>query len=135
MACSTPEDWIEQALDEALCDTIADQLQVLLPDEIEALLLYLSLAPDAFSMAFNELLGRLTSSPQRLYGQLLALGSACDTTGQPIISEEEIEAIASQHTPSLAPERLAEIFYLQYPHRTLVQFRRRLRAFKIERGL
>jgi len=55
-----------QALDEALCDTVADQLQVLLPDEIEALLLYLSLDPTAFSNAYNELLGRLNSRNLRL---------------------------------------------------------------------
>ncbi len=32
--------WIS-ALDAALCDTLADQLQVLLPDELEVLLLYI----------------------------------------------------------------------------------------------
>src|SRR5262249_37533036 len=38
---TTEEQWIE-TLDAALCDTIADQLQVLLPDEIEVLLLVLT---------------------------------------------------------------------------------------------
>ena len=132
---NSTEDWIEHALDEALCDTIADQLQVLLPDEIEALLLYLTLDSAAFSNAYNELLGRLTSSPQRLYGHLLSLGCACDAAGQQLLPEEEIDEIASQHSPALEPQRLAEIFHSNYPHRKLAQFRRRLRAFKIGRGL
>jgi hypothetical protein len=57
----------------------------LLLDEIEALLLYLTLDPAAFRKVYNELLGRLISSTQRIYGQLLSLGRASDAAGQPLL--------------------------------------------------
>jgi hypothetical protein len=132
---NTSETWIEKALDEALCDTIADQLQVLLPDEIETLLLRFSLEPAAFSKAYNDLLGRLTSSPQRLYGQLIALGSIRDEEGRPFLSDAEIEEIASQPQPAIPGEQLTALFHLNFSMGNLGQFRRRLRAFKMERGL
>jgi MoxR-like ATPase len=62
---TTQEEWMSKALDAALCDTIADQLQVLLPDEIDALLLVLTHARDGFSAVYNRLLASLVDRPQR----------------------------------------------------------------------
>jgi hypothetical protein len=132
---TTQEAWIGQALDEALCDTVADQLQVLLPDEIEALLLYLTLEPAEFSKAYNALLGRLVSLPQRLYGQLLSLGSICNNTGQPFLSDTEVEQIMTQDRPAVQSECLTSLFHLNETHHNLPLFRHRLRTFKVERGL
>lgn len=132
---TTGEQWIEQALDTALCDTIIDQLQVLLPDEVEALLIYLTNEPAAFPDAYHALLTHLTSTPQRLYGHLLALGSVCDQTRRPLLSDAEIELSAASDRPSIPPERLHELFHLANPAPRLPQFTRRLRAFKAERGL
>ncbi len=130
---NTREAWIEQALDAALCDTLADQLQVLLPDEIEALLLYLTTDHTAFSEAYNSLLGKLT--PNRLYGQLLSMGNVTGSDGQAVLTDEEIEQIAAQNQPAVAPSKLSTLFHLAYPTYKLPQFTRRLRTFKTERGL
>ncbi len=127
------EEWIEHALDAALCDTIADQLQVLLPDEIEVLLLYLTKAHADFSAIFTNLLSRLP--PTRLYGQLLSLGSITADNGQPVLSDEEIEQIAASNQPIIAGGKLRNLFHLDYPGIPLSQFSRRLRTFKAERGL
>jgi len=130
---NTREAWIEQALDAALCDTLADQLQVLLPDEIEALLLYLTTDHTAFSEAYNSMLGKLT--PNRLYGQLLSMGSVIGSDGQAVLTDEEIEQIAAQNQPAVALSKLSTLFHLAFPTYKLPQFTRRLRTFKTERGL
>jgi MoxR-like ATPase len=127
------EIWIEQALDAALCDTIADQLQVLLPDEIDVLLLYLTADRASFGEAYNNLLGKL--SPGRVYGQLLSLGSVIDDDGHAYLTDEEIEQIAAQQQPGVPTEKLRSLFHLRYPTYRLPQFTRRLRTFKAERGL
>jgi hypothetical protein len=127
------EAWIEQALDAALCDTIGDQLQVLLPDEIDVLLLYLTSDRASFGEAYNNLLGRL--SPGRVYGQLLSLGSVLDDDGRACLTDEEIEQIAAQQQPVVPTEKLRSLFHLRYPTYRLPQFTRRLRTFKAERGL
>lgn len=128
------ESWMV-ALDAALCDTLADQLQVLLPDEVEALLLYLTTGRANFSDAYHLLLTRLSSTPQRLYGQLLSLSSVSNGNGQAILSDEEIEQIAGQNPPTVPAAKLAELFHLAHTGYKLPQFTRRLRAFKAERGL
>jgi len=130
---ATQKAWIEQALDAALCDTLADQLQVLLPDEIEVLLLYLTREHTTFSEAYNQLLAKLT--PSRVYGQLLALGSVCMVDGQTFLSDTEIEQIANQNQPQVPSTQLTELFHLTHPGVWLPQFTRRLRTFKAERGL
>ncbi|HXR64381.1 MAG TPA: AAA family ATPase [Ktedonobacteraceae bacterium] len=132
---TTREEWIGKALDAALCDTIADQLQVLLPDEIEALLLFLTSERSAFSAAYNRLLGNLADRPQRLYSQLLKLSNTHDENGVAYLSDEEIEAIAQSSKPEVTLEKLAGLFHLDAPASRLPQFTRRLRAFKAERGL
>ncbi|GLV59771.1 hypothetical protein KDH_65960 [Dictyobacter sp. S3.2.2.5] len=132
---STREQWIGQALDAALCDTIADQLQVLLPDEIEALLLYLTTPADNFPAAYGKLLDGLNSMPQRLYGQLLSLAGIYDEAGQQVLTDARVEQISNQDRPEVTATILAELFHLQYETDPLPQFTRRLRSFKAERGL
>src|SRR5260221_1677247 len=130
---TTRNGWIEQALDAALCDTLADQLQVLLPDEIEVLLLYLTTDHAAFVEAYNQLLTRLT--PNRLYGQLLSLSSVSTADGQAFLSDTEIEQIAVQNQPEIPAAKLADLFHLAQPGGRLPQFTHRLRTFKAERGV
>jgi MoxR-like ATPase len=131
---SATEDWL-RALDEALCDTLADQLQVLLPDEIDALLLFLTVERDTFSAAYQRLLERLVSTPQRLFGQLFALSSVCNEQGQPYLTDSDAERITQQNVPTVDSGILTGIFHLEQPHAPLPQFTRRLRTFKAERGL
>ncbi len=132
---TTRAEWVEKALDAALCDTLADQLQVLLPDEIETLLLYLSTERPAFSEAYHALLARLTNTPHRLYGQLLSLGSVSTIDGQSFLSDVEIEQIAAQNKPGIPSARLSQLFHLESADVHLPQLTRRLRTFKAERGL
>ncbi len=131
----TQKAWREQALDAALCHTIADQLQVLLPDEVETLLLYLTTDPTTFPTAYHQLLARLASTPQRLSGQLLALGSSYDEENRPYLSDAQIEHIAAQDQPEIPLAILTNLFHLNHPMYALPQFTRRLRTFKAERGL
>jgi hypothetical protein len=130
----TYEAWIS-ALDAALCDTVADQLQVLLPDEIEALHLYLSTPADSFIDAYHQLLNRLTSAPQRLYGQLQALSNIVHEDGVQYLSDATIERLVEQEQPTVAGPILQKLFHLEHAHPLLPQFMRRLRTFKAERGL
>jgi len=130
---STTEQWVTQALDAALCDTIADQLQVLLPDEIEALLLYLTREHSVFGDIYNSLLQQL--SPGRLYGQLLSLSNVTNHNGQELLSDGDIERIAAGNDPTITGEKLNQLFHLDQPGVRLPQFTRRMRAFKAERGL
>lgn len=133
---STPAEWIEQSLDTALCDTIADQLQVLLPDEIESLLIYLTAERDNFPATYNKMLGGLFSTPQRLQGQLLSLSSVLqDENGQPLLANLQTELTGDQDLPTLSPTLLNQLFHLQRPTYRLSQFTRRLQAFKAERGI
>src|SRR5216683_2865774 len=126
--------WIT-ALDTALCDTIADQLQVLLPDELEILLWYLKLEKDAFINKYNDFLGKLVNSPRRLRAQLEALSAVVDNSSNPFLTEDQVEHLAEQEKPQIAAEALTAIFHLDQPRYALPQFIRRLRTFKAERGL
>jgi hypothetical protein len=130
---TTTEEWVEQALDAALCDTIADQLQVLMPDEIEVLLSYLTTERASFANKYHEIIRRLASS--RIYAQLLALGGVIDDQGQPFLRDEQIEQIVAADTPQVPAPVLSELFHLNSPLMRLPHFTRRLRVFKAERGL
>ncbi|GER90546.1 hypothetical protein KDW_47080 [Dictyobacter vulcani] len=132
---NTHEQWISEALDAALCDTIADQLQVLLPDEIEALLLYLTTPADTFPVAYTRLLDKLNSMPQRLYSQLLSLASVTNPNGHPFLTAAQVEQLANQDRPEVPATILTGLFQLQPETDNLPQFTRRLRSFKAERGL
>lgn len=132
---TTQEAW-SRALDRALCNTIADQLQVLLPDEVEVLHSYLTVEHTTFHETYQTLLTSLTSTPQRLYGQLLSLGSVQDDNDQPFLTDEKIEQIAAQDHPQIASALLSKLFHLDgRPGYALPQFTRRLRTFKAEQGL
>jgi AAA domain (dynein-related subfamily) len=132
---TTEEQWIKKAVDVALCDTLADQLQVLLPDEIDTLLLYLTTERIDFSKSYHALLARLSDNQHRLYGQLLALGSVSDENGQPLLSDEQVELIVKQEPPAVPETTLNTLFHLDKPLYRLPQFTHRLRTFKAERGL
>lgn len=131
----TSDQWIRNALDEALSDTLADQLQVLLPDEIDVLLLYLTSEHSQFADAYNALLARMTSTPQRLSGHLLALSNVNGDNGEPFLADEQVEQIAKQENPTVDASLLTELFHLDQPFYRLPQFTKRLRIFKAERGL
>jgi len=126
--------WLE-ALDAALCDTIADQLQVLLPDELEVLLWYLKLDKDAFITKYNDSLSNLAKTPRRRRAQLEALNSVVGTHGNPFLSDDEVERLVEQEKLQIATEVLTAIFHLDHSPFRLPQFTRRLRTFKAERGL
>jgi MoxR-like ATPase len=132
---TTEEQWIKKALDGALCDTLVEQLQVLLPDEIDTLLLYLTTERIDFSKSYHALLARLSDNQHRLYGQVLALGSVSDENGQPLLSDEQVEQIVKQEPPVVPETTLNALFHLDKPLHKLPQFARRLRTFKAERGL
>lgn len=130
---TTQEQWIEQAVDIALCDTLADQLQVLLPDEIDALWLYLTTEPALFPTAYNNLLAGLARN--RVHAQLLKLGNVTQRNSLPIMTEQEIDRTLAQNQPTVPAEHVRDLFYLDQPIAALPQFSRRLRTFKVERGL
>src|SRR5260221_8366863 len=90
---ATNEQWA-CALDAALDDTLADQLQVLLPDQIDALLLVLTHADSGFLDAYNELLASLADRPQRLSGQLMSLSRVIDEYSAPYLSDNEVITLA-----------------------------------------
>ena len=123
------------ALDIALCDTIADQLQVLLPDELDVLLCYLKLDENTFCQRYNDMLMRL--KPRRQSAHLSAISNVLDHQGQPYLADEEVEQLLDleDEEPQLAPALLNKIFHLDRPLYKLPQFTRRLRTFKAERGL
>jgi hypothetical protein len=131
---TTIQQW-GNALDTALCDTLADQLQVLLPDEIDALLLVLTCTGDSFPAAYNGLLSMLADRPQRLSSQLLVLSRIVAEDGTLYLCDDDVEAIVNSKQPAVSSEKLSGLFHLARPDWRLPQFIRRLRAFKAERGL
>jgi hypothetical protein len=51
------------------------------------------------------------------------------------MNDQEIDQILAQDKPAVSEERLKELFHLDHPVVSLPQFTRRLRTFKVERGL
>lgn len=131
---TTLQQWSD-TLDAALCDTLADQLQVLLPDEIDTLLLVLTRPGESFPAAYNALLLDLADRPQRLTNQLLALSRVVAEDGTPYLSDDEVEDMVNSTRPAVSSEKLGGLFHLAEPGGRLPQFIRRLRTFKAERGL
>jgi hypothetical protein len=119
----------QDALDSALADTLADQLQVLHQDEQRALLAFIAHADDAagFAEQVQQLLLLLPASRQAAH--LAQLRDAAAAAGD--------ESFADSEAHSLTPEQLARLFQVGAP--LLVDaaglFARRLRAFVHERGL
>lgn len=131
---TSEQQWLE-VLDIALCDTIADQLQVLLPDQLEVLSWYLKCDADGFIERYNRFLASLAGNPRRLTAHLEFLRNCVNPAGEHLLSDEEIEDLLEQDEPSVAPEILHEIFHLEHPAAALPQFARRLRLYKAEHGL
>lgn len=128
------EDQWSEALDAAFCDTIADQLQVLLPDELEVLCWSTKRTDaDTFIESYNQLLSTL--APRRRKAQLEALGNVVDRDGSVLLDDEQIERLAQEPEPKVPRDLLRKIFHLDGTSFPLPQFARRLRIFKAERGL
>jgi hypothetical protein len=124
-----------EALDIALCDIIADQLQVLLPDELDVLIWHLRFDADTFIDRYNRFITSLAGKQRRLTAHLEALSSIVNTEGQHLLSDEDIEDLLAQEEPYIVPEILSEIFHLDHLPYRLPQFVRRLRTYKAEHGL
>lgn len=71
----------------------------------------------------------------RVHAQLLKLGGTIHHNGLPVLTDQEIDQILAQERPAFPEEHLKELFHLDYPIMLLPQFSRRLRTFKVERGL
>lgn len=123
-------DW-EDALDSALADTLADQLQVLARDELRVLLAYIEYADNVerFSDAVREILKTLP--PARQIAHLAQLRAADTPTNGDAINEFD----ASE----LQAAQLRRVFELEASKPMIIAanglFARRLRAFVHERGL
>jgi len=130
------EDWVKMA-DLALCDTIADQLQVLLPDELEVIIgAHAAGSAAEFTAQLNGVLLRLLSSPRRFAAQASALNSVVDKDGNQIVRlDEDAEQYSDQNPPTISEAHVVELFHWQNKGYDLPSFTRRLRAFKLERGL
>ncbi len=131
------DNWIKTA-DVALCDTIADQLQVLLPDELEVLIHALDAASSvsAFTATLNAILLRLLSSPRRFTAQVNALNAVVRQDGNSIVAlTEDGEQYSEQNPPRLSEAEVIEMFHWHNSGYALPLFLRRLRTFKVERGL
>jgi hypothetical protein len=132
---TTVDQWVGAA-DLALCDTVADQLQLLLPDELDVLIAAFT-APDraVFTRQLNATLQRLMSSPRRLAAQVAALNAVVDSQGDPIVRLADDPETYADQPPEVAEAEAVALFHWQNPGYALPQFVRRLRAFKAERGL
>jgi hypothetical protein len=135
------EQW-QAALDTALSNVLADQLQVLLPDELDVLLWHLKLDKEAFIQKYQNFIIDLSIKRRRLAAHLEALHRIVNSQGEPLLSDEAIERLLDEDeelsiiVPELlTSELLTEAFYLDHPAYKLPQFIRRLRTFKAEHGL
>lgn len=131
---TTEEQWLE-ALDAAFCDTIADQLQVLLPDELEILSWVLKYDAAAFREKYNGFLANLAGKQRRYGAHLETLSALVNKDGKALLTDEEVEQLLENPMLQLPPEVLDEAFHLEHAPYRLPQLGRRLRAFKAERGL
>ncbi|GHO49641.1 AAA family ATPase [Ktedonospora formicarum] len=131
---TTFDQWL-QALDIALCDVIADQLQVLLPDELDVLLWYVRLDADAFIERYNMFLLGLAGKPRRLNAHLEALSNIVESEQGQLLTDEEVEILLGLDEPAVSANILQVAFHLNHPAFKLPQFARRLRSYKAERGL
>ncbi|GHO76993.1 hypothetical protein KSD_47640 [Ktedonobacter sp. SOSP1-85] len=131
---TTFEQWL-QALDIALCDVIADQLQVLLPDELDVLLWYVRLDADIFIERYNAFLMGLAGKPRRLNAHLEALSNIVEPEHGQLLTDEEVEALLGEEEPAIPAGILHVAFHLDHPAYKLPQFARRLRTYKAEHGL
>ncbi len=122
-------------LDYAFADTLADQLQILFPDEIEVLLVYLrtSAAP-LFAEQFNRLLSQIVSGKRRT-AQMLALQSIKQPDGSPYLARVDARTIAEDERSAVAADVLTALFHTDQPRDRLPAFEARLEQFLFERTI
>jgi MoxR-like ATPase len=122
-------------LSTALTDTLSDQLQVLFPDELDALLALLRTRDAAaFAGEYNAQLERLLS-PRRRSAQVLALQSIKDAEGQPLLAPDIGRAIAAGSVSHVPAEVLAPLFHADQPRDRVPHLEERLERFLFERML
>jgi hypothetical protein len=131
---TTEEQWLE-ALDAAFCDTLADQLQVLMPEQLNVLSWVLKYDAATFREKYNGFLAELAGKQRQHSKHLEALNAIVDSKGKPLLTDEEVEELLENPALQLPPEILDEAFHLEHAPYRLPQLARRLRAFKAERGL
>jgi hypothetical protein len=133
---SSQEQWM-MALDNALCDIIADQLQVILPDELDILLWCLKFDRDTFIRKYNNFIVSLVNKRRRLNAHIEALHTIINVQGEPLLPDDEVERLLDENEeePQLTAEVLTEAFHLEHPAFKLPQFVNQLRTFKAERGI
>lgn len=119
----------------AFADTLADQLQVLFPDEIEVLLAYLR-TTDAttFTQAFHRTLARVIS-PNRRHAQIMALQSIKNEQGQPYLTAAQAEQISAHEQENVPDDVLTILFHADQPRENLPQFAERLERLLFERTI
>lgn len=123
------------ALDRALCDTVADQLQVLLPDELDTLIWFATCDAATFTERYRAQIERLrATSERRLSAQIDALATVTADDGAPLMSDDDAARLIAGEA-LLTDALISTVFRLGAPFFTLPQFARRLRAYKTERGL
>lgn len=122
-------------LDVALADTLADQLQILFPDELEVLRTYLTTDnASAFCDGFNQVLARI-SSPQRRGAHILSLQSVKGADGHPLISVPEARALAENESLPVADSVLETLFHANQMRGHLPLLVERLERLLFERNI
>jgi DNA polymerase III delta prime subunit len=134
LAFDDVEGW-RQRLDAAFADTLAEQVQILFPDELEAVLIYVQTTTAAdFVHEYNAMLGRLTSTRRRA-AQMLALQSVHNDAGQPYLAPETARALAEDEQHKLEESVLVPIFHADQPRQRLLLLEERLQHFLSERTI
>lgn len=129
------EDGWHTCLDTAVADTLADQLHILFPDEIEALLIFLRTGDtDAFALCYGRMLAEVTN-PRRRMAHMHALHSARDEQGQPYLSFEDARTVAADEKKAVSVDVLSRLFHTAQPRRQLLLFEERLERFLFERTI
>ncbi len=119
----------------AFADTLADQLQVLFPDEIEVLLAYLRTTDaDTFMQTFHRALEKVIS-PNRRHAQMMALQSIKNEQGQPYLTHDRAEQISANEQEKVPDDVLTTLFHADRPRRNLAQFAERLERLLFERTI
>jgi MoxR-like ATPase len=131
---STEEAWTEM-LDAAFCDTIADQLHVLLADELEVLSWCLKVDAEQFLDKYSAMITNLRGKKRRLIAHLEALSTLVNELNAQLLTDEEIEEVLEQEEPYILPEVISEAFHLEHLPYRLPQFARQLRNLKAVHGL
>lgn len=138
---TTPTADASTLIDEAFCDVIADQLQILMPEELDILSWYADGQDETtFRTNYNNLLARLflDGNRRRIRQQLEALSAVSKDNGESWLAENQIDRYLANDV-SVAPEIAADIlrgaFNLGNQRGPLPQFAGRLRAYRRDRGI